>query len=441
MNSPLVALTQPARIIARRPLAPPRRPRSSSSSSSAAAAAEKSAASFWALCRERHFVYAANIGAGGQTPAHGATKLPRGAEVAADDEEQDEEGLSFGPMGVELRRNVRAAWWADVVTARQDVVGVETPALSPATRELRRSLVDGMLGCYPQALALSNRKLPFGLAQVGVCRPRGEREHTEMSLLWFCSARTASQWSEFWLRQRLSWWRSLAVQPSHFTSTEGGVGEGGATRGGHVVRYRVPWEQRAVEDVRSLGPVSGATAPKSSPPHAVLVSSSLDSAALSLLWDACSPGVRGHAGGRQVMRLHPRVAPVKVAVDLGRGPTAELRELCEGLCAELVAAGAVVWPGYRDTQQSSLEQLYSRYDEMGVPLVVVVSESTLESGSIQLRHRDTSVRETAHVNTVTQLVTALLLLRHPHHRRHGGTGAPPPSHAASTEGTPLAKDL
>ncbi|XP_032832071.1 DNA polymerase subunit gamma-2 [Petromyzon marinus] len=440
MNSPLVASTQPARIIAWRSLASQRRARSSST-------AEKSAASFWALCRERHFVYA-KLGAGGQTPAHAATELPRGSDdderaaaaaAAAAAEGQDEEGLSFGPMGVELRRNVRAAWWADMVTARQDVVGVETPALSPATRELRRSLVDGMLRCYPQALALFNRKLPFGLAQVGVCRPRGEREHTEMSLLWFCSARTASQWSEFWLRQRLSWWRSLAVQPSHFTSTEGGDGEGGA-RGGHAVRYRVPWEQRAVEGVRSLGPVSGATAPRSSPPHAVLVSSSLDSAALSLLWDANSPGVRGHAGGRQVMRLHPRVAPVKVAVDLGRGPTAELRELCEGLCAELIAAGAVVWPGYRDTQQNTLEQLYSRYDEMGVPLVVVVSESTLESGSIQLRHRDTSVRETAHVNTITQLVTSLLLLHHPHHRRHGGTGAPPLSHAASTEGTPLAKD-
>jgi glycyl-tRNA synthetase len=35
----------------------------------------------------------------------------------------------YGPIGVELKRNVREAWWRDMVTLRDDVVGVETSVI------------------------------------------------------------------------------------------------------------------------------------------------------------------------------------------------------------------------------------------------------------------------------------------------------------------------
>ena len=35
----------------------------------------------------------------------------------------------YGPVGVELKRNVREAWWRDTVTLRDDVVGVDTSIL------------------------------------------------------------------------------------------------------------------------------------------------------------------------------------------------------------------------------------------------------------------------------------------------------------------------
>lgn len=29
------------------------------------------------------------------------------------------------------------------------------------------------------------------------------------SLVWYCSSRTAGQWLDYWLRQRLQWWRKV----------------------------------------------------------------------------------------------------------------------------------------------------------------------------------------------------------------------------------------
>ncbi|RKY65845.1 MAG: glycine--tRNA ligase, partial [Candidatus Latescibacterota bacterium] len=35
----------------------------------------------------------------------------------------------YGPLGVELKRNVKAAWWNDVVRNREDIVGLDSSIL------------------------------------------------------------------------------------------------------------------------------------------------------------------------------------------------------------------------------------------------------------------------------------------------------------------------
>lgn len=44
--------------------------------------------------------------------------------------------------------------------------------------------------------------------------------------------------------------------------------------------------------------------------------------------------------------------------------------------------------------------LYYRYDEMGVLFTVVISENTLESGLLQVRSRDTTIKETMHISEI-----------------------------------------
>lgn len=45
-----------------------------------------------------------------------------------------------------------------------------------------------------------------------------------------------------------------------------------------------------------------------------------------------------------------------------------------------------------------------RYDEMGVLFTVVVSDNTLENGLLQVRSRDTTIKETVHVSETTNYI-------------------------------------
>ncbi|XP_039505752.1 DNA polymerase subunit gamma-2, mitochondrial-like isoform X1 [Pimephales promelas] len=103
---------------------------------------------------------------------------------------------------------------------------------------------------------------------------------------------------------------------------------------------------------------------------------------------------------RTVLKLHPSLTPVKVALDMGRGSNSELRQVCEGLLQEFLEVGISTWPGYLDTMSLSLENLHTKYDEMGVLFTVVVSESTLKSGLLLVRNRDTTIRETMHISEI-----------------------------------------
>ncbi|XP_008691850.1 DNA polymerase subunit gamma-2, mitochondrial isoform X3 [Ursus maritimus] len=326
----------------------------------------------------------------------------------------------FGPLGIELRKNLAAEWWSSVVVFREQVFPVDALHHEPGptlpgdsafrlvsaetlreilqdkelskeqlvaflenllktSGKLRESLLHGALEHYVNCLDLVNKRLPYGLAQIGVCfhpvsdtkqTPDGVKrigEKTEASLVWFSSARTAGQWLDFWLRHRLLWWRKFAVSPSNFSSSDCQDEEG---RKGNQLYYNFPWGKEPIETLWNLGDRE--------------------------LLHMCP----GNESQLHVLKLHPCLAPVKVALDVGRGPTAELRQVCQGLFNELLENGISVWPGYMDTVQSSLEQLYSRYDEMSILFTVLITEATLENGLIHLRSRDTTMKEMMHISKV-----------------------------------------
>ncbi|XP_059005210.1 DNA polymerase subunit gamma-2, mitochondrial isoform X2 [Mustela lutreola] len=326
----------------------------------------------------------------------------------------------FGPLGVELRKNLAAEWWSSVVVFREQVFPVDALHHEPGptlpgdsafrlvsaetlreilqdkelskeqlvaflenllktSGKLRENLLHGALEHYVNCLDLVNKRLPFGLAQIGVCfhpvsdtkqTPDGVKrigEKTEASLVWFTSARTAGQWLDFWLRHRLLWWRKFAMSPSNFSSSDCQDQEG---RKGNQLYYNFPWGKEPIETLWNLGDRE--------------------------LLHTCP----GNESQLQVLKLHPCLAPVKVALDVGRGPTVELRQVCQGLFNELLENGISVWPGYMETVQSSLEQLYSKYDEMSILFTVLITEATLENGLIHLRSRDTTMKEMMHISKV-----------------------------------------
>uniref|UniRef100_A0A8D0GCD1 DNA polymerase gamma 2, accessory subunit n=1 Tax=Sphenodon punctatus TaxID=8508 RepID=A0A8D0GCD1_SPHPU len=371
----------------------------------------------------------------------------------------------LGLLGVELRKNLEARWWSSVVVFREQVFAVDSllhrgpPAergVSPgaltlwpsgalrATLEdkelsqeqmaaalerrfttaevLRDSLLHGALEQYVSCLELVNRRLPFGLAQIGVCFhpvPTNEHEsHTRIgektvsSLVWFSSARTAGQWLDYWLRQRLQWWRKFAIAPSNFSSSDYEDAEG---RKGSNLYYSFPWGKELIETLQNLGDnellqmypegrlkllVRGRDGRKSVVPHILSVSSNLDHGVLAYLWDSLQLPDNSLARKKTLPRKVTSFFCFQISDNI-----CFFLQVCRGLFSELLENGISVWPGYLETMQTSLEQLYTKYDEMSILFTIFVSDATLESGVVQLRSRDTTMKEMMHISRLKDFLT------------------------------------
>ncbi|XP_069023217.1 DNA polymerase subunit gamma-2 [Embiotoca jacksoni] len=375
---------------------------------------------------------------------------------------------SYGPLGMELRRNLLDQWWHSVTRSRSQVFGINTLSnsedraaggqgtLRMVTSEhlqqvlnqqelskeqliqeadkllqrspsLRTNLLQGALEQFVPSLELVNRKLPFGLAETGLCfQPPGgsgcPAEATQTSLVWFCSPRTSSQWLDHWTRQRLKWWRKFALSPSNFSSSEVPQEEleEMASRGVRII-YNFPWGQESLETLWSRGNTELLHTHKGvrsklqcrdgrkSVPHVVSVTGNVDRGVMAFLSNSLRQLKREDGKQklqqRKVLKLHPVLAPVKVALDISRGATMELRQICEGLLLEFLEAKISAWPGYLETVPTSMEQLNAKYDEMGVLFTVVIGESTLESGLLQVRRRDTTIKETMHISEIKNFLS------------------------------------
>ncbi|MBV8953392.1 MAG: glycine--tRNA ligase, partial [Solirubrobacterales bacterium] len=121
-------------------------------------------------------------------------------------------------------------------------------------------------------------------------------------------------------------------------------------------------------------------------PYVIEPAAGVDRAMLAFIVDAYDEDeIEGER--RTVLRLHPRLAPVKVAVlplvkkDGQPELASEIyRELRERVQADYDEGGAI---GRR----------YRRQDEIGTPWAVTVDHQTLEDRTVTLRDRDSLVQE------------------------------------------------
>ncbi|XP_078081900.1 DNA polymerase subunit gamma-2 isoform X2 [Mustelus asterias] len=343
---------------------------------------------------------------------------------------------NYGHLGMELQKNLASKWWDSVVLSREQVFGVMTPhklmgyrcsdnrplrlmetaalqmllSNKDLTKEeivallkdsleespmLRFNLLQGAIQEYVKSLSLVNRKLPFGLAEIGVCyQPFPTGKHPTV-----CNA--------------------FAKNPSSFTA--GDFQDNDGTKGTELY-FSFPWGKEPIEKLLNLGDkelvlehhenkdnVKGRDGRKTVVPHVLSVSGNLDRGVMAFLFDSLQLSEKLDSklrdNQKRVLKLHPSLAPVKVGLEMGKGPTVELRQVCEGLFREMLEKKISVWPGYLETMHISLEQLIMKYDEMGVIFTIVISDSTLENGLVQLRNRDTAVKELAHISEVRDFLT------------------------------------
>jgi glycyl-tRNA synthetase len=275
-----------------------------------------------------------------------------------------------------------------------------------ATVYLRPETAQGIFINFKNVLQFSRRKPPFGIAQIGKSF-RNEitpgnfifrtREFEQMEMEFFVPPADAPRWFAHWLAERERWYTELGIRPdhlrlrahdadelSHYSSATSDVEylfpigwselEGIADRGDFDLGRHA---EHAKEKLEYVDTASG----ERYVPHVIEPAAGADRATLAFLVDAYDEEQLENET-RTVLRLHPKLAPVKVAVmPLVKkdGQPEVARELYADLRRRMQA---------EYDEGGSIGKRYRRQDEIGTPWGVTVDHQTLEDRTVTLRDRD-----------------------------------------------------
>jgi glycyl-tRNA synthetase len=272
---------------------------------------------------------------------------------------------------------------------------------------LRPETAQGIFVNFKNVLQFARKKPPFGIAQIGKAF-RNEitpgnfifrtREFEQMEIEFFVPPDEAPKWHQQWMEDRMRWYTDLGIRPDRLQLREHGADElshySSATSD---IEYRFPMGFSELEgianrgdfDLRQHAEFSGekleyvdSSDGSRYVPHVIEPSAGADRATLAFMVDAYDEEeVEGRE--RVLLRLHPRLAPVKVAVlplVNKDGQPEKAREIYEGLRTRM--------PAEYDAG-GSIGKRYRRQDEIGTPWGVTVDHQTMEDDTVTLRDRDT----------------------------------------------------
>ncbi|WP_198318803.1 glycine--tRNA ligase [Frankia inefficax] len=422
----------------------------------------------------------------------------------------------YGPLGVELKNNVKRAWWKSVVQGRDDVVGLDSCVIlarevwetsghvevfvdpltectnchkryradhleeafeakhgrAPAglaevvctncgTRGaftepkmfngllktylgpvedpsglayLRPETAQGIFINYANVQSTARRKPPFGIGQIGKSF-RNEitpgnfifrtREFEQMEMEFFVPPGEDEQWHDYWITERTRWYTELGIKPDNLRHYEHPKEKLSHYSKRTVdIEYRfnfagLPWGElegianRTDYDLTAHSKGSGAdlsffdqATNTRFTPFVIEPAAGVDRATLTFLLDAYdedeAPNTKGGVDRRIVLRLDPRLAPVKAAV-LPLSRHADLSPVARDLAADLRRHWNVE---YDDSQ--AIGRRYRRQDEIGTPYCVTVDFDTLNDQSVTIRERDSMAQQRIAIDKVATYLNAQL---------------------------------
>ncbi|HZP73143.1 MAG TPA: glycine--tRNA ligase [Gaiellaceae bacterium] len=286
---------------------------------------------------------------------------------------------------------------------------------------LRPETAQGIFVNFKNVTSSMRVKPPFGIAQIGKSF-RNEitpgnfifrlREFEQMEMEFFVPPDDAEEWFRYWIEQRRQWHVSLGLRESHVRLRPHEPDElAHYATAATDVEYLFPigWQElegiayRGDYDLRHHAEHSGTKLEwigqdERYVPHVVEPAGGVDRFMLAFLCDAYEEEVVADRP-RTVLHLHPRIAPVKVAVLplIGRdGPmTEKARPLYEDLRRSMSAE-------YDDA--AAIGKRYRRQDEIGTPWALTIDEQTLADGTVTLRDRDTLEQERVPLEAAKQLL-------------------------------------
>jgi glycyl-tRNA synthetase len=272
---------------------------------------------------------------------------------------------------------------------------------------LRPETAQGIFINFKNVLGFARKKPPFGIAQIGKSF-RNEitpgnfifrtREFEQMEMEFFVPPADAERWYGIWIEERERWYTELGIRPEYLRVRPHDADElSHYSSGTSDVEYLFPIGWSELEGIANRGDFDLTQHAKFSGekleyfdqqtkeryvPHVIEPAAGADRATLAFLVDSYEvEEVEGRQ--RTVLRLHPRLAPVKVAVlplVSKEGMPEKAREIFEeirrrGIQTEFDEGG-------------SIGKRYRRQDEIGTPWGVTVDHQTMEDDTVTLRDRD-----------------------------------------------------
>ncbi|AYD89911.1 glycine--tRNA ligase [Actinomyces sp. 2119] len=426
----------------------------------------------------------------------------------------------YGPLGVELKENIKRQWWQYMVRSRDDVVGLDSSVILPrevwvasghvqaftdpliectschkrlrqdelqeayASRHgvedaadvaldqlvcpncgtrgrftepkafsgllktylgpvddesglhyLRPETAQGIFVNFTNVMGAARRKPPFGIAQVGKSF-RNEitpgnfifrtREFEQMEMEFFCEPGTDEEWHQYWIDHRKAWYVDLGIDPdnirlyehpqeklSHyskrtvdleyrfgFAGSEWGELEGVANRTDFDLSTHA---EHSGKDLSYYDQTRG----ERWTPYVIEPAAGLTRSLMAFLVEAYTedeaPNTKGGVDRRVVLRLDPRIAPVKAAVL----PLSRKEELT-GPARELAARLRRSWNVEYD-EAGAVGRRYRRQDEVGTPFCLTYDFDSPQDGAVTVRQRDTMAQERVAVEGVERYLAERLV--------------------------------
>ena len=293
---------------------------------------------------------------------------------------------------------------------------------------LRPETAQGMFINFKNVLETSRKKPPFGIAQVGKSF-RNEitpgnfvfrtREFEQMELEFFVPPDEANDWYQYWMQERHQWYLDLGIpeeqirlrphdddELSHYSS------------GTSDVEFLFPWGWGELEGIANRGDFDLVQHAKHSGqkleyfdqgtgeryvPHCIEPAAGATRSMMAFLMAAYDEE-QVNDDTRTVLRLHPRLAPYKIAVlPLSKKDTLlpKAEEILEMLQPHFMC-------DYDITQ--AIGKRYRRQDEIGTPYCVTIDFDSLDEDAVTVRERDSMDQERVPTSELVNYLTQQLAL-------------------------------
>ncbi len=277
---------------------------------------------------------------------------------------------------------------------------------------LRGEITQGAFVNFENVVSSTRVKIPFGIAQIGKAF-RNEitpgnftfrsREFEQMELEYFIKPEEGegNKWFEYWKEQRMSWYASLGIKKEKLRFRKHRDDERAHyARMAEDIEYEAPFGWSEFEGIHNRGDWDLSRhnlsyiddEGKKFTPWVIETSGGIDRALLFFLIDAYQEEEK-----RVVLKLHPKLAPYKVAVfpllANKENLVKEAKAIYEGLKKDMMIA----WD-----DRGNIGKRYFAQDEIGTPFCITVDFQSLEDKTVTVRDRDTAKQERVEIRKLRE---------------------------------------